>query len=298
MKQLILLLCLLFTILAFAQGLPETDIFLVQLKLSKKGKTTVTGQPENLTNRKGYDNQPCFMPDGKGLLYTVADESGMTDIYQLSLDKKAPHNLTKTIGTSEYSAQPLPGSNSFTVVRVEEDGKTQRLWQFPISGTGEATYYQPHLTQVGYYTQARSSGKIVAFMVTEPPTLQTASLTDTSGFIAAVNIGRCIANVPGNTDAVSFLHKLSNQQWLIKRLKPGNLDTKTVATALPEAEDYAWLPDESLLMGKDSRLFWLPKDTEEWIQIADFAKEGVKNITRLAVSPDGKKLAMVAEYIP
>jgi len=298
MKQTVFYICVLFSSAVFAQNLPDTDIFLIQLSKSIKGKITVSGQPENLTNRKGYDNQPCFLPDGKGLLYTAADESEKTDIFRIYFDKQPPQNLTNTPTTSEYSPIPLEEHQAFTVVRVEEDTKTQRLWQFPLSGKGDAVYYQPHLTQVGYYTQARQNGKLVMFMVTDPPTLQTATLTDTSGFIAAVNIGRCVAAIPGKSDAVSFLHKLNDNQWLIKRLKPGNLDTKTIIQALPGSEDYAWLPDENLLMAKDSRLYWLPKDGQEWIQIADFTKDGIKNITRLAVSSDGKKLAIVATVHP
>jgi hypothetical protein len=48
-------------------------------------------------------------------------------------------------------------------------------------------------------------------------------------------------------------------------------------------------------MGQDSKLFQCdPKKNGEWQEIADFSSAGLKNITRLAVSPKGEKLAIVA----
>ena len=60
-------------------------------------------------------------------------------------------------------------------------------------------------------------------------------------------------------------------------------------------EDYAWTPQGILLMGKEAKLYQydLKKDAA-WKEIADFSNAGLKNITRLAVSPKGDRLAVVA----
>ena len=57
-----------------AQPPPSTDIWLARLS------DTGIEQPINITNRPGYDNQPSFTPDGKGLLFTRST-GAHTDIY-------------------------------------------------------------------------------------------------------------------------------------------------------------------------------------------------------------------------
>lgn len=75
---------------AFAQ-LPDTDIFLVGIK-QEKGKL-VFGSPENITNRKGYDNQPCFSKDGKSVFFVSVIDSSQSDIYSVNTTTKKYHRL-------------------------------------------------------------------------------------------------------------------------------------------------------------------------------------------------------------
>ncbi|MFQ5767561.1 MAG: M20/M25/M40 family metallo-hydrolase, partial [Acidobacteriota bacterium] len=63
-------------------------------------------------------------------------------------------------------------------------------------------------------------------------------------------------------------------------------------------EDYAWAPDGSVWMGDDSRLYrWRPGEPD-WRQVADLDADGIFGITRLAFSPDGRKLALVSRRAP
>jgi hypothetical protein len=39
---------------------------------------------------------------------------------------------------------------------------------------------------------------------------------------------------------------------------------------------------------------WDAKNDGTWLPFADFTQAGLKNITRLAFSPDGKRVALVA----
>jgi len=75
------------------------------------------------------------------------------------------------------------------------------------------------------------------------------------------------------------------------------LRTRTSASliaTLPGVEDYAWMPSGTLLMGKDSKLFAVvPLSGNNWTEVADFSKAGVKRITRITVSPDGSRIALV-----
>ena len=118
---------------------PDTDIFLVDLTQNPLH----LGKPTNITQRKGYDNQPSFTPDGSSLLYTSLREGGQTDIYRYTIASKAIDALTHTL-ESEYSPTITPNSAFFSVIRVEAD-KTQRLWQFPLSGSGKPTLVLPQV---------------------------------------------------------------------------------------------------------------------------------------------------------
>jgi hypothetical protein len=61
-------------------------------------------------------------------------------------------------------------------------------------------------------------------------------------------------------------------------------------------EDYAWLPNGSVVCGRESSLvWWSGKNGEEWRPIADLAPSGIKGITRLAVSQRGDRIAFVAD---
>ena len=60
-------------------------------------------------------------------------------------------------------------------------------------------------------------------------------------------------------------------------------------------QDYTWLNDSQILIGSGSKLYIY--DTflsSEWKEIANLSKHNIKDISRLAVSPDSSKLAIVA----
>ena len=65
---------------------------------------------------------------------------------------------------------------------------------------------------------------------------------------------------------------------------------------LEGSEDYAWTPDGSILMARDSKLFkWQPQKDQNWVEIADFKKAGLTAITRIAISPTGSRLALASQ---
>src|SRR3989304_1572957 len=114
---------------ALAQ-LPDTDIWLLDIKDS--AEQISFHHPVNITNRKGYDNQPVFSPNGKYILYSSQPDSGCaTDIYKYDLKTKTITQFTKT-QTSEYSPTFMPDGKNISVVMVEKDS-VQRLWKFPLT---------------------------------------------------------------------------------------------------------------------------------------------------------------------
>ncbi|MFQ5446286.1 MAG: hypothetical protein ACE5FF_05075, partial [Saprospiraceae bacterium] len=112
------------------QDLPNTNVYLLQMK--QVDSILTFSSPQFLTefNAKGYNNQPFFLSNTELLLTVGMENAGQTDIYLLDIEKKTRLRMTKT-PESEYSPRVTPGNLFFSVVRVETDeGRSQRLWQY------------------------------------------------------------------------------------------------------------------------------------------------------------------------
>ncbi|HEX8459150.1 MAG TPA: hypothetical protein VF656_17790 [Pyrinomonadaceae bacterium] len=272
------------------------DIFVVDVTTAK-GKLEF-GRPLNITARAGYDNQPSFLPDGRGLLYTSQREGEQTDIYRYDFDTRQSTRLTAT-PEGEYSPTVMPGGKFFSVVRVEAD-KTQRLWKFPLDaggGGGAPSLVLPNLKPVGYHLWLDRTTLALFILGREgqPNTLQLAPTDNSFLDTIHINIGRSLHLVPRRA-AFSFVHKISPDRWLIKIFDLKTKRTNTVAPTLPGSEDLTWTPDGRILSAQDSKLYQLdpaaPAPT--WQLVADFSAAGLRQITRLALSPKADRLALVA----
>jgi hypothetical protein len=279
---------------------PDTDIFVVPVKTV--GGAWDFGEPANVTRRAGYDNQPSFLPDGRSLLFTSQRENDQTDIYRYDFRTGATTRVTST-PESEYSPTVMPGGKFFSVVRVEPD-KTQRLWKFPLAG-GPASIVLDNVKPVGYHLWLDPRTLALFVLGDEkagrPNTLRLVTLkkdapTAVEESTLHTSVGRSLQRVPRRTDSFSFVHKIAPDDWLIKIVNVSAHQTELVTRTLPGSEDLAWLPDGSILMAQDSRLFRF--DTANptgWQQVADFSAAGLRHITRLALSPKADRLALVAQ---
>ena len=264
---------------------PSTDIYLSQISL-EKGAVRVLSVA-NITNREGYDNQPSFTPDGENILLTSIREDGQADIYRYNI-RTATMSRAIQSRESEYSPAITPDGKTISVVSVELDS-TQRLWQFDLNGMN-ARVILPEIKPVGYYAWADEQ-TVALFVLGSPPTLQLANITTGKADIIEKAIGRSLHKIPGQ-NAISFVHKVSDSVWWIKRLDIASRTVSAITTTLSQSEDYCWLPDGSFLMGQGTKLFhWKPQGT--WNEVGDLSRYGIENITRLAVNNAGTHLAIV-----
>ncbi len=269
---------------ALAQG--GTDIYLAPLEITENGIRI--GEPVNVTDRPGYDNQPFFTPESESFYFTSIHKD-QADIYRYDLERKRIVRVTAT-PASEYSPTPVPGSTGFSVVQVEADS-TQRLWEFSADGKG-STVILAAIQPVGYHAWGNAN-KVALFVLGEPHTLQLADVRSGHGMHIAENIGRSLARIPGRAN-ISFMQQTDEETWWIKDLSVATRRVKPIVKALPGSQDYAWTPDGGLLMAAGSTIHhWDGRG--DWEPVADFAELGLATITRLAVSPDGNWLAMVVD---
>jgi len=285
---------------------PAPEIFVTPFATAG-GKVTL-GKPANISNNPGYDNQPSFTPDGKSVLFTSvrgdrkpdpanAAQTG-SDIYRYDLASGTLSQVTST-SESEYSPTDM-GDGHVSVIQVERDG-TQRLWKFPLAG-GAPQVILPDVRQIGYHAWA-DAGTLALFVLgapgtRDPATLQLASVSTGKSEVIASGVGRSILKIPRG--GISFVH-LENvngaARATVKELDPA---TKRVTALVPAMEgatalDLAWTPDGMLLAAHGGKLYGWRRGDPAFAVVADLDALGLRGVTRLAVSPAGDRLALVAQ---
>lgn len=278
---------------------PGTDIYLATIEQGGDGPRI--GPPRRITDRPGYDNQPAFLPDGRGLLYT-SYRGGQADTYLHDLSTGRTTRLTRT-AESEYSPTVTPDGGRVSVVRVESDS-TQRLWGFPRAG-GPPRLLVPGVEPVGYHAWVDRTS-VVLYVLGDPSTLRLHSLADGTTELVARDVGRSLHPVPGG-DGVSFVQWGDEGRGWITRLEPSTGETTRLAPLPGEGEYYAWTPDGRLLAAGGTVLYAAEPEPgassgrdARWREVADLAELGreagleIGPVSRLAVSPDGTRLAFVA----
>lgn len=272
----------------WAQATIDTDIYLVDLSLT----AGTVSKPQNITHRKGYDNQPSFTPDGKRILYTSLLSDGQTDIFQYDLTTKATTQVTHT-PESEYSPTVMPNQSHFSTVRVEAD-KTQRLWWFTLPANSAPTLILPHVKPVGYHCWL-DADQVALFVLGQPNSLQLAQVSTGDTTRLDERIGRTLLKVPGK-HALSYIHKIDPTHWEIRQIDLKTRQITPITQTLEGSEDFVWSPTGSLLMGKGPILYqFTPGTSTGWTPLADFTTSGIMQITRLAIDATGKRLAIVGQ---
>jgi hypothetical protein len=176
---------------------------------------------------------------------------------------------------------------------VELDS-TQRLWAFRHDGS-RPRLLLPEVKPVGYHAWANSR-ELMLFVLGEPPTLQRARLNGSRVDTLLPNPGRSLHKVPGK-NSVSFVHKKSADEWWIREIDIQSGAIRDLVRTLPGSEDYAWTPTGIILRASGAALHsWNSRAPETgWSLVHTFNDPTLRNIKRLAISADGKRLAMVSD---
>jgi len=276
-----------------ASAPPNSDIFIA--RILHAGDSISLGAAQNVTRRPGYDNQPAFLTDATGILYTAIDSSGQADVWRYDIRSRRRVRLTST-PESEYSPTMMPGSTRFSVIRVERDS-TQRLWSFRLDGTDPQLVLES-LAPVGYHAWL-DQFRLAVYVLGTPNTLHVLRRDGSEDDVRASRIGRTIQRVPAQ-GWYSFVQLDSTRTpWIVAQPFEGGAVSRLVR--LPEGNEfYTWSPDGTLLSSTGDHLVrWngMSGEGSAWLPVVSAAPFPVKDISRLAVSPDGGWLAFVAEPV-
>ena len=294
----VILVCFLASSSAAYAQMPDTDIWLFDI--AKKGDSISFTNPVNITNRTGYDNQPAFSPDGRQVVYSSYRENGQSDIYSYDIASHTNSAFCKT-PESEYSPAFTPDGKYISVVRVGKDS-SQRLFKFPVKG-GDAVpvFTRYKMDSIAYYCW-KDSTDLLLLLIGTPERLIFTNTKNIDPLIIAINsVGRTMMT---DNQEINYIVSRTDSVWSICKLsyQPTGIGIQFQVKCLKGVEDFAIYNDEVFICGKGSFLYTYDyshpyKESEyevQWTKNINLASYGLKDISRVAVSKDGKRIAVVS----
>jgi len=285
MKKYLILLTFLFTLFSFSQ--PDTEVFLFDLN-QDDGKFKLSNF-KNISNNEGYDNQPSFL-DGNTILY-AATRNGQTDIEKYSVSSGVKEWICETEG-SEYSPLKIPNQEFVSAIRLDQDG-TQVLRKYNLKNSVHEVLIDKIV--IGYHVWFNKNILVSAVLEDNGLSLFSSHIKEGQHYRLQKKIGRSLHNIP-NSKLVSYISKEKDSVWEIKSVDPISGATKFIVNTPPGIEDMCWLADGTIVMAKNGMLYGFnSKKDKDWRPLISVTDYGIRNITRLAVSPNGSNLAIVGE---
>ncbi len=284
MKNILSILLLLSLTQLFGQ--PNTEVYLTDITTTNG--ETVLSNLRNISNNEGYDNQPSFYDEHTILFASTRNKQ--TDIAKYDTNTGEISWVTNTAIGSEYSPLRIPNSTAISAVRLDTTGY-QRLYRYN-STTGTS---KPILKnqKVGYHVWYSKDVLVTTVLVADRMDLIVANLQDNSVHTVYKNVGRSLHKIP-NTELISYIAK-EEDAWSVKSLHPTTGDTKLIFKLAVKTEDINWLPDGSLLIPEKEKIYKLnPASKAQPAVIKLLADNEINAISRLAVSANGKQLALVS----
>lgn len=271
----------------FGQNPPESSVFLFDVHWEQRDISFNNGR--NISQNKGYNNQPSFYDDNQ-LMY-ARDRDGQTDIAFYDIAQDSTTFFTETPSGSEFSPTRIPGLPDVAAVRLDKDG-TQQLYIYSINDSIQLL--SP--AKVGYFDFYSDEQILAAVVTPSGMNLHFMDLKTQKDSMIITNVGRGVRKIP-NSEFMSYTLVNETGGLDIYMLDVGENMTSYFICTLPIGiQDYVWLNKTEILIGSRNQLFIYDTMGEaEWVKAATLETDGLQQIMRLAVSPSGNKIAIVAE---
>ena len=274
--------------MAFSQ--PNTEVFL--FNLDSQNDQFKLSNFKNISDNESYDNQPSFMSN-KTILY-AGTRNGQTDIVMYDITHGSKTWICATEG-GEYSPLKIPNQNAVSAIRLDSDGK-QRLYSYDLKNGKNSVLIDTLV--VGYHTWYNPYVMISSVLEADYLSLYKTDIKEKNNYKLDQKVGRSLHTIP-NSKLMSYISKEKDSIWQIKSINPINGDKKFITQTFPQTEDLCWTPNGSILMANDGILYQYDPNSSDksWAKVNNLSDYGITNITRLAISPDGTKFAVVGELL-
>jgi hypothetical protein len=167
-----------------------------------------------------------------------------------------------------------------------------KLWRaeprMPLYYLGDSLLHSMFIKGIvenGWYWQNPSLGA--------PNTLEIIDLATGTAEVVDKGIGRSLH--VRHDGLLAYVRKPQGDTWDIRSWTLATRKGAYLVSTLEGSEDLSWTPAGSIVMGNESKpYFWREANDDRWLEVADLRKDGVTAITRVAVSPNGKWIAIVS----
>jgi len=268
---------------------PDTEVHLFNLGVKDGRYVLMNGH--NISNNLGYDNQPYFTDENKSVLFVSVRDGKQSDVYEYDLKSEKTQQITKT-PHSEYS--PKTYANNSAITFVSEGGNPyQSVWKQERK-TGESRWLLNSKEPVGYYSANHQTGDVL-FWSRYGWSVQYLNIKRDEGrFVSGNALPSSPQQIP-NSDKFSFAHRQSNSEVWIKAFDPKDFSITPIAPIYGPNYEYTWAPNGDILRIEDNQLFVWPYKSKgyRWQKEQDLSKYFKGEATRMAISPNGKYIALV-----
>jgi hypothetical protein len=275
--------------------LMATEVLLADIALNKK--SVQANNIINVSNQPGYDNQPSFTPDGKGLFYTSMQpgiaEKTQTDAIYYDFSSKSKDNVTKTKDLSEYSPIVITGGKYISFISQDQDNK-QWIAKAEIE-SGKQYIINPHVEPVGYHAWGNNND-FALFVLGDVMTLQYFPNSERpEHIVVAENIGRSIRF---NATKQLFSFSQGKEKQYLSVYAPKQNESKILKALPGNSVYYTWFDDNTVISADGTIIYsWQYNEEGEgdWQVWLDLSQHCDTQVTRLAVNANQSKLAFVCD---
>ncbi len=288
MKKLFSFLALVVVTSLYAQ--PNTNVYLFDIIYHYPGVSFENMQV--VSDQIGYDNQPSFF-DNNTILF-VSTRNEQTDIAKYDIDSKTASWLTNTPFGSEYSPLRVPNSEDVSAIRLDKSG-LQRLYRYDHK-TWQSELLIENL-KVGYHVWDTEDQLVTSVLVKDGMNLMLNYLPEKKHNTIFTGVGRSLHKIP-NSKKIGFINTI-NGASTISSYHPITGQITNLFRMPSKAQDISWFEKTTILIpnGKQIMLASLGKDKSLNL-LHEFKEKEIYNISRMAVSPDGRHLVVVSEENP
>lgn len=279
-KTILILYTLILSSAVFAQS--NTEIYLVDI--SKLNDKIELNNLRNISNNKGYDNQPSFYDDETIVFASTRNKQTDISMYKIA-DKKASWICNTGFG-SEYSPLKVSNSKSISAVRLDTSG-LQRLYIYNVKN-GKSKELIKDL-KVGYHVWHNKDILVTTVLVEKGMDLALVNLKTNSTQKLHKNVGRSLHKIP-NSGLISFI---SNQTLM--SVNPVSGEVKSIMQLPLQVKDMCWLTETVILIPDGKVIAQFNISDGKLSILHNFKEDEINDISRIAVSSDGKYLAFVSE---
>lgn len=274
----------------FAQ-MPETDIWLVNI-VKKEGKYSYE-KPLNISSRKGYDNQPSFTEDNKGIYFVSDKVANQTDVFIYNIKNKTINPIFQT-RESEYSPT-LTTDNKFITCVVVLTDSSQQLFNYDVENKLPALEIAKGISNtdsVGYFTWLNKD-TVLYYKLTVPHSLRAWDIKTNKDVWICDYPTRAFKKI-GNTSQFIYGIKKDSTSVEFRIYNPTLRESKVYATYPSVNEDFVWNNELGLIKSENCELLNYNPLTKKWDLLFSFANIGIKKITRFVFDSKNKRLAIVS----